>query len=294
VKGKNRQYKLPQEKGDPMKSILLIPQRVLRKAMMAGIAVIFIAGLAACTSDSTPQPAEVYTKQAMTLIAVLTDSSLPTEFSTATPGPASTEATLPAASETVVTPVDTQHAAPTNTLLASLTPTSIPCLRAEFLRDVTVPDNSKLAAGSLFTKTWKVRNSGSCPWTADFKLALFSGERMDGKDDTLDVNVPVGAELDLFVPMIAPTDTTKTHRGDWKLKNPQGTWFGVGITGSDSLYVLIQVFSVTPTETMTPSISPTPTNTPTATATRTPINSPTPTATNTPVTPTLPGYPPAG
>jgi hypothetical protein len=267
-----------------------------RNIMAAGVALGILAVLAACAPDNSTPPEEVYTQQAKTLIAVLTDAVLPTEMKDVTVGPAATDAAQPAASNTPLASGNTQAASPTNTLpmLPSATATSIPCLRADFISDVTIPDNTKVNAGSTFKKTWKVRNSGSCAWTGDFMLALFAGERMGGKDDTLGVNVPPGTQLDISVWLIAPDDTSKPHRGDWKLRNPQGTWFGVGLTGGDSLYVLIQVLSVTPTVTLTPSQTPTPLNTNTPTNTPTPAISPTPTRTPTPTptpTPTVGAYP---
>lgn len=36
--------------------------------------------------------------------------------------------------------------------------------RAEFLRDVTIPDGTMIPIGAHFTKTWEIRNSGQVPW----------------------------------------------------------------------------------------------------------------------------------
>lgn len=53
---------------------------------------------------------------------------------------------------------------------------------SEFVRDVNVPDGTHFAPGTPFTKTWRIRNSGSCPWDASYQLNFVSGERMDGPE----------------------------------------------------------------------------------------------------------------
>ena len=57
-------------------------------------------------------------------------------------------------------------------------PTATPqtsCDRAEFISDVSVPPNTMLPAGSVFTKIWRVRNSGSCAWTPSYSLNFTGG-----------------------------------------------------------------------------------------------------------------------
>jgi hypothetical protein len=260
------------------------------RILTAGFLCLLLLGVGACTAENAAPPAQVYTQQAMTLQAVLTDAALPPGAATAEPVNATA-----ATGDAQPNPTESSHAVQTetplptntNTPLPTSTTITIPCLRADFVKDVTIPDNTKLTAGTTFKKTWRVRNSGSCAWTSNFQLALYANERMAGKDDVLDVNVGVGEEVDLSVWLTAPL-TAGAHRGDWKLRNPQGTWFGVGPTGSDSLTVLIISVVLTPTVTSTPTIAVTPTETPTIT--------PMPTATSIPptATPTTPGYPPAG
>jgi hypothetical protein len=271
-------------------------QKMTRRFLMAGFVGMFFFGIAACdVSNNTPTDA-VYTQQAMTLMAVLTDAALPAQPATeASTEGAPSDATLEAPTETGhEAPTDILTVIPTITSIPTVTQNAIPCLRADFVSDVTIPDNSKIDAGQTFRKTWKVRNSGSCAWTSDFILGLVSNERMGGSNDVLGVNVPVGAEQDLSVSLIAPS-TAGIHIGYWKLRNPQGTWFGTGISAGDALYVKIQVIGGTPSVTPTPSETRTPTgptNTPTETRTQTPSKTPTVSLTPTPsLTPTCSAYP---
>ena len=81
---------------------------------------------------------------------------------------------------------------------------------AVLLADVTIPDNSNIPAGKVFTKTWKFKNTGTCQWTG-FTVGYASGERMNAP-----VSVPVpetaaGGTVDLSVDLTAPvTDGTYT------------------------------------------------------------------------------------
>ncbi len=47
---------------------------------------------------------------------------------------------------------------------------------AEFVADVTVPDDTVIAAGKAFTKTWRLRNNGTSTWTLDYKLVFSHGD----------------------------------------------------------------------------------------------------------------------
>lgn len=98
---------------------------------------------------------------------------------------------------------------------------------ADFVFDVTIPDDTVISAGSTFTKTWQLINTGDCTWTTDYALVFAGGEQMDGPDETpLPLNVPPGATIDLTVVLTAPT-VNGTHRSEWLLRNAQGATFGI-------------------------------------------------------------------
>lgn len=188
----------------------------------------------------------------------------------------------------------TAQAAPTNTPAATVTPlatfTSGPtstggavfgstlpaagatasCYGLAFVSDVTIPDNTPTNPGQTFTKTWKVKNSGSCAWDAGFKFAFTGGDAMGGTAYTLPASVAAGAVTDISVAMTAP-NKTGTIRGNWRMSTASGQFFG------DEVYVQIVIGGA----------STAPTNTsgaPGATST----TAPTVEATDTPVTQTSP------
>ncbi len=123
--------------------------------------------------------------------------------------------------------------------------TPVPCNRAKFIQDVTVPDYTYMAPGSAFTKTWRVRNDGTCTWTPEYDLVFVSGSAMDGVAVTpLTGNVAPGQTVDLSVNMKAPT-AAGDYTGYWMLRNQYDARFGVGDDARVSLWVKIKVKTYT-------------------------------------------------
>jgi len=115
------------------------------------------------------------------------------------------------------------------------------CDAAQFVADVTVPDGTVFAAGTAFTKTWRIRNVGNCTWTTSYKLVFSYGSQMGGPAT---VNMPTtvlpGQTVDLTVNLTAPS-TAGTYQGDWMLQNASGVNFGIGTYANKSFWVKIVV-----------------------------------------------------
>jgi hypothetical protein len=219
------------------------------------------------------------TAHILTLYAVLTDSA-PGQNSTPT-----NPIVLP--SDTPGIPTDTPTLAPTPTSAAidlpSVTPTSsllpVPCYRAYFVKDVTIPDYyDKLSPGETFVKTWRLKNTGTCDWPADTQVVFLSGSQMNASSSqAIGAAVAVGEERDVSVTMKAPT-TAGTYTGYWMLKIPNSGRFGIGDAGNQSFWVIIVVGANTATPSLTKTVGtpqPTKTRTITPSATSTPTGSPT-------------------
>jgi len=118
---------------------------------------------------------------------------------------------------------------------------AVPCNRAEFLGDVTIPDGSTLPPGFTFTKTWRIRNSGSCNWSTAYHIVYVQGTPLGSTGDfVLQGEVPPGAEAQISLPLMAPMNSgfSETH---WKIRSPDGQVFGVGENGDEPLWVKIVV-----------------------------------------------------
>jgi len=135
------------------------------------------------------------------------------------------------------------------------------CDKAQFIRDVTIPDGTVLAPGATFTKTWRLKNVGSCAWSTSYQLVFFSGEQMGAPASAaFPKNVAVGETVDISVNMTAPS-AAGSYRGFWMFKNASGALFGIGAQANKPWWVDIRVSGPTvtpggPTRTPTPSVTP--------------------------------------
>lgn len=121
------------------------------------------------------------------------------------------------------------------------TPTAIPCNKGAFIEDVTVPDNMVLLPDVDFVKTWRIKNTGTCTWTPNYELVYVDGSLMgSSREVSLPDFVLPGETVDISVELTAPFDEG-TYRGNWALRNEEGTQFGFGSSGKSPLWVLIKV-----------------------------------------------------
>lgn len=98
---------------------------------------------------------------------------------------------------------------------------------ASFVADVTVLDNEVLPPTFVFTKTWRLENSGTCTWTTDYDLVFAYGDQLGAPDEIpLPTEVAPTSTLDISVPMTAP-DVNGTYRSEWLLRNELGETFGI-------------------------------------------------------------------
>ena len=115
------------------------------------------------------------------------------------------------------------------------TATAAPCTNdATFVADVTIPDNTALEPGERFDKTWRVRNTGSCPWEPGYRFVFVSGDKMGASDSQMVDLVAAGGTAEITVPMTAPEEPG-TYKGTWQMTDTSGERFGQTLT------VVIQV-----------------------------------------------------
>jgi hypothetical protein len=139
------------------------------------------------------------------------------------PQEATPSATLPTQEDTEVS---TQ---PSATPTITPTPTQqVKCDQAAFVTE-TVADGSVFSPGQAFTKTWTLKNTGTCTWNPNYHVVFFSGNAMGSpaaKQLTSDTVAP-GQQITISLELQAP-NTAGTHRGDFKLRNAGGVIFGIG------------------------------------------------------------------
>ncbi|MEX2143743.1 MAG: NBR1-Ig-like domain-containing protein [Anaerolineales bacterium] len=144
-----------------------------------------------------------------------------TQIALLTPSPTNT---LPATATPAIT--NTPEITATTGGVVATTTGNDGCDVMTFVADVTVSDGEEIAAGTPFTKTWQIKNDGTCEWTTTYTLVYSSGEQMGGPtSQPLAVAVAAGATADISVQLTAPA-TAGEYTGWWAIANPAGSPFG--------------------------------------------------------------------
>jgi len=128
---------------------------------------------------------------------------------------------------------------------------------ASFIEDVTVPDNTNFNKGDVIHKVWRVENTGTCAWNAQYALVFASGDQMDAPASTPLSATQPGKTLDIAVSLVAPSEDD-SYRADFELENPSGV--AMPIDQAKTLWVAITVGGAT----AAPSSSVTSTSVPTS------------------------------
>jgi hypothetical protein len=114
----------------------------------------------------------------------------------------------------------------TSTPEATATPTSpAVCDLAKYVSDVTIPDGTQMTPGQKFVKTWQIKNTGTCTWSAGYTLVYGYGEKMNGKAVALTSDVLPGATTEVSVNLTAPSKAG-SYTAAWRMANAKGYPFG--------------------------------------------------------------------
>ena len=207
------------------------------------------------------------------LISATLACNMPGVSATSSPDPISVAGT--SAAETAISQITRSAQIPTQPILPTATffPTStqqpptltpsltpVPCNQAVFVSDVNYPDKTAVLPATSFSKTWRLQNTGSCTWTSGYSVVYVQGDRMGAPDFTpvTSGTVASGAQVDISVPLVAPS-VPGTYHGDFMLRAPDGTQFGIGPAGNNVFWaeIIVPAPTSTPTSTFTPTSTPT-------------------------------------
>lgn len=105
-----------------------------------------------------------------------------------------------------------------------------------FRGDISIPDGTVLAPGTLFRKSWLFRNAGGLFWS-DYSWRFVGGDRMEAPFSVTVPLAPPLADVPLDVYLVAPAHPG-SYRGYWQLFNASGESVGprawVAITVSNA------------------------------------------------------------
>ena len=120
--------------------------------------------------------------------------------------------------------IPTITTAPSNTPEGPPTKTPDPCNHAKFISE-TVEDGTDFAPNENFTKTWRLKNDGTCTWNTNYKLVFVVGDQLSGPaNKNLTQSVAPGEQVDISVDLKAP-GSEGTYKGFWKIADDEGQYF---------------------------------------------------------------------
>jgi len=186
---------------------MITPRRLTLALLVLGAIV-----LAACNFPRQPSPQEL----ASTAAAETVSAQL-TLVSAATPTVPATNTPVPPPATNTPTPPPT---VPPATATSGCTDSS------QFVSDVTIPDNTGMTPGQNFTKTWRLRNSGSCSWSTAYDAVFVDGNAMGGQAAVPMAGVvPPNSTVDISVSFSAPS-SNGTFRATYRMRNDADVLFG--------------------------------------------------------------------
>lgn len=216
---------------------------MLRKSMIGTLLLIIL--LSSCVPVNPASDAEMIRASATSVMKTMEALSLqltdlPTESNGSPEGSSATGTVNPPTVIPTAKPSSTPTALPEPTSAPSPTVPWNSCDQAEFVRE-TIADGAQLRPGTEFTKTWTLKNSGTCTWSAGYRLVFESGEPMTTSVSRVITSTEVkpGEEVKLSVKMTAP-EAYGDYVGYWKLANNYGESFGLTGEGKP-FYVFVSV-----------------------------------------------------
>jgi polar amino acid transport system substrate-binding protein len=114
-------------------------------------------------------------------------------------------------------------------------PVEVPCITGmSFVADLNLDDQNMtappvMAPGQSFVKSWRVRNSGTCAWAADYMLLFVSGNRaeaaMGAQPLPIGRVVQPGETIDLSMSLVAPS-VYGVFQAFFQMRDNTGRLFG--------------------------------------------------------------------
>ncbi|KAK3142293.1 hypothetical protein QOZ80_4BG0344740 [Eleusine coracana subsp. coracana] len=98
-----------------------------------------------------------------------------------------------------------------------------------FISDITIPDGTSMGPSNLFTKIWRLRNSGCAVWPFGTQVIWVGGDQF-GVQNSVKLEISMdgvagGQEVDVAVDFLAPAKPGR-YKSYWRLALPSGKKFG--------------------------------------------------------------------
>ncbi|MCE1252942.1 MAG: hypothetical protein LWX83_05265 [Anaerolineae bacterium] len=219
----------------------------MKKTIYSLVSFCLLLALTACSAGEASIQGKGETAAAYTMVAILTQSAYETVVAQLTEVSAKvTPSPEQSPSPTINTTPSPKVTAPVVALVTEAAGAYTPvagtgCNWASFVKDVTYPDGTGVNPGQQFTKTWRLKNIGTCAWSTAYKLVYAGGNDMQAsREIPLSVAVPVGGTVDVSVDLTAP-QLPGSYNSYWMLQSDKNELFGIGNNGKNVFYVNVRV-----------------------------------------------------
>lgn len=195
--------------------------------------------LVACATPAAPTQDPAI---AAATLAAQVEAQVSTRVAQAVANFQATQNALPTTAPVIPPTSNIPTIAPLNLPTAALPgiATSVPCNATPILMGESVPDGTDVYINTSFTKSWTLRNEGSCTWNSNYKVKFMSGDSMSGSTSkSFGATVTPGNTLTISMPLKAPNGTG-TYKGVWGLYDDKDIFFG-------QMWVEIDVVTIAPT-----------------------------------------------
>lgn len=95
----------------------------------------------------------------------------------------------------------------------------------QFVRDMSIPDGTTLGYDIDATKTWQIKNTGTCTWDASYTFNYVKGDLFGPGSVTINKIVRPGETYDVSVPFRTPSYSAMFY-GYWQMRAGSGANFG--------------------------------------------------------------------
>ena len=201
-------------------------KKIKKTSLWILVLLVFTLILVACAPKTPVEPTldanVIFTQAAETVATQLTRTALSQPTATNTLQPTATRtATNPAPSATLN--VVSTNSVSVGTSAVGTTPNPNKMI---FVSDVTIPDGQVIPPGSKFVKTWKIRNTGTTTWTANYRVRNWAGERFGAPASfLLGQEVKPNTDVDISIEFTAPL-LSGEYLSHWILSDETEANFG--------------------------------------------------------------------
>ena len=202
----------------------------MQKLINLSIVLVLLAALSACAANNATPMAVPATNLPTKAAATQRPAASVTPYPTPTRAPSIT----PIASSTAQSSV-TPQPKPAGGGAKAGTPTpgstdvvgdgSYGCSNASLVKDMTIPDGTKMDPGQAFEKTWKFFNTGTCAWPGSTTLKFIKGDNMQPSPGITGSLTDVNNKVDVSVGLVAPYSSGK-YKAYFRLADKNGNAFG--------------------------------------------------------------------